>query len=496
MSAYLPPMERLDPTEQELKTEDLLALVPAFSLPYSDEYEKGVICGALHDPEERLDTLKATVPPAAFYHFQYRAVYITILAMREKGIPLEIAAVTQKLREQKLLEKCGGPGGISELYTFLPASSHYEFYVSGIMEKLSLRLLMRASLLNLNAAANAGSDYVESDTNKILDDAEVRIRGVRSGTAVGEFTSTNAWMDRVTDSIEQQITKARTLTLNEPMIPGISTGLNALDERTGGFCPGHVWLVQAATSDGKTSFAIQAAMDLVLRPDPIPVTYYLTESSGEDFWRRCLAHITGIDLERVLTGQLTDPQWDAINRAATRLRASLFVLRHKPGMQRRELLADMRLIHRRNGKPERGADGRIIRRKMVFFHDYLQRFKGRLKGQQEHEHIQNVCADITDLTGTLQCTSVILAQLNEENKTRGSNSPAMDADVVTTIACPPAIDPATGKPCVKPGRYGSESVVTRKDESKRMFTFGKNRMGKRGGDALTFNFNGGTQTFS
>ncbi len=132
---------------------------------------------------------------------------------------------------------------------------------------------------------------------------------------------------------------------------------------------------------------------------------------------------------------------------------------------------------------------------LKLFFDFLQRVKGKEKGQQVHEHIERVSADITDTNSELETTSIMLAQVNADNTTRGSASPSMDADVVGMISCPPAVDPETGKLCVKTDRYGVEKI-TRKDEDKRRFSFGKNRMGKRGGDALTFNFNGATQTFS
>lgn len=489
-----PPMERLDPTEKELSTEDLLALCAKFPIPYSDEYEMGVLSGCLHDPE-RLDEVQATVKPQAFHHFKNRMVYQTILAIREKAIPLDIVSLTQKLRELKLLDKVGGPGAISELYTFLPASSHYDFYVTGLLEKYSLRQMIRACLLNINAAANAGSDYVESDVNQILDDSEVRVRGVRDGVAVGEFMTTPAWMDEMLGEIENRVEKARTLTLDGPLIPGTPTGLDALDERTGGLCPGHTWLVQAGTSDGKTAFALQLSLDLVLRHNPVPVTYYLTESQPKNFWDRCYAHMTGIPLPRILNGDLSDGEVNRIAIAASQLRSAPFILRAKAGIQKRELLADMRLVHRRYGKIIRDRDGRVSRREMVFAIDFLQRVRGKQKNQAVHEHIEATSAEIADLTTELQATSLILAQVNADNTTRGSQSPAMDADLLLMISCPPAVDPATGKLCVKTDRHGNEKI-SKKDEDKRRISFGKNRMGKRGGDALTFNFNGATQTFS
>lgn len=472
----------------KVSTEDLMTGLNQ-SLPYSAEAEKGVLSCILQDPMDRLPEVSSLIPAHAFYHVAHRLIYQLLLEFYERLIPLDIATLIHALREKGNLDKVGGAAAISELYTFIAVEAHYPFYLKILTDKMRLRMFIRACAVNIHHAYNHGKEHIDEDIDSTIDDGEVRVRAVRNGSGSVEFKTTADWMTVMADDIDAQVTRNKEMTLQgEVAIAGVSTGIPALDERTNGFCQGHLWLVQAAHSDGKTAFAIQEEMELAHSADPVPCVHYLMEGSPKDFWKRCLSHRTRIDLNRILSGDLSAEEIDLLSGTMKLLQQAPFHLRHKPGMTKREILADMRLMHRKYAKT--GTSGP----EMLFTIDYLQRVKGRDKFQEEHEHIKATSAEITDLTGTLKSCTILLAQLAEDGKTAGSKSVACDADVTLTISCPPAFD-EHNQPCVKKNRFG-DTIVTRKDETRRVLTFGKNRVGKRGGQPITVQFKGEIQRFS
>ena len=472
--------------EPYIATETLVSTLNAASLPFSNEAEQGLISCLLQDTD-RIIEAAVSIPADAFYHFANRTVYSLLVELHQKLVPINIAVLTHTLRERGLLEKIGGASALAELYTFIPITSHYPFFFKVILDKWLLRGQIRACAQSIHEAYQHGAQRDGESVDAILHSAEVRIRGVRDGLARGEFATTAEWMDRVGEDLMTRIERANSVQLQDgPIVIGIPTGIHQLDERTNGIGKGCVWIAKAATSDGKTAFAIQVAVDLVTRPKPVACVYYLTEGNPIDFWFRCVSNYTGLSLHKLTRGDLDPNEQRSAAQALNKIRNSKLILRHKPGITKRELLADMRLTTRN----ERRDDPKSP---IIHVADYLQRIKGRYRGQNEQEHIQDTCAEVTDLTGEMQTGTIILAQVNEEGKTRGSTSPDMDADVSLKISCPPMKD-ANGKEMVRNDRHGN-LVVIRRDEGKRLFTFGKNRMGSRGGNPIILDFNGDTATF-
>lgn len=458
----------------------------------------GVLSCLLQNPEDRLAEVKSLVPASHFYHIKNRLVYEILLEMWELPTGIDIALLTHSMRSRGILEKVGGAAAISELYTFTPVQAHWPFYLKVLTDKAYLRKLIHADAKNIVSAFHHGREHIDEDVDVVLEEAEARIRSVRDGTQGGEFRPLSEDLLDLADDIEEQIRKHDLLQLSgEVALPGISTGMPLIDERTGGYCSGHVWLVQASTNDGKTTWAIQQGLELTLGPSKTPFVHYLTEGSKADFLKKLVAHVTRIELGKILHGNLTNAEQVQITQAMAKLSASGFILRHKPGMTKREILADMRVLHRKHAKVQQSKNEPGI----VFCFDYLQRIKGRERGQEKHEHIADTSAAITDLTGNLgknapgSC-SIILSQLAAgDGKTAGSKDVGCDVDLEMTISCPPMIDEKTGRPMTKQGRNGEE-IIRVKDEDKRMVTFGKGRVMKRGGQPVTLAFNGALQRFS
>ncbi len=450
--------------------------------PHSIEAEDGFLSGLVCDPENRIDDAAMNVPVEAFYTETRQMVYSILIEMWKKTVPIDIATVTHRCRERQIIDKIGGAGWISTLFSFRPVSAHWEFYQRVIMEKFLLREQIRASLVAIHKCFQYGRGTDDTDINDVLDDCEQMTRTVRDKSHAGKIQTIKELCLSAQDSFLTQVEEARTLVLDEhgnPPIPGLSTGIGAIDEMTLGLCEGHPWFVLAGTSDGKTAFAQQVSLfNSIESSDPVPVCYYLTESSSNDWIKRGWSYLSRVPLDRIMRGTALPHEAELVMRASASMAGSEKLhLRHVPGITDNALEADMRYMHRVYG----------IR---IFAIDYIQRIRltTRRYGQNDADALSEFSQRITDQTARMKATTLVLSQLTEDGKIAKARAMAWDAEIAVTISKPLL---AGQKDTISGGRV----FRGERDEKRRDFTFHKARMTGARGSKVTLNFDGERQRF-
>lgn len=449
--------------------------------PFSLEVENGFISGLLAQPELRVDEAMQTTPPEAFYIYASRTIYETIIELWTKGTPLNIGTLTHRLREMEVIDKVGGAGEISRLYSFIPINAEFEFFRKVLHEKWLLRDQIRASLKAVHRCYRYGTGNDQRDINEVLDECESETRQVRDKSNAGGFRTISELCMEAQDDFERQIDIASHLVLDadgRAPIPGLSTGIPALDDMTLGLCEGHPWMILAATSDGKTSLASQIALfSAVESRDPVPVCYYLTESSTNDWLKRAWSYLSGVDLGRIMRGTVIPEETGKVTQSVSRLARSPFILRHLPGLTDVALETDMRYMRRKFG----------VR---LFAVDYIQRIRltQRQFGQNDADALAEFSQRIADATATMKATTMVLSQLNDDGKIAKSKAMAWDAEIAFTISRP-----------LKSGQQdkvvGNRILKGERDEKSRDLSFHKARMTGERGNRLNLLFDGARQRF-
>lgn len=466
--------------KQEPEISDLVQGVDV-DPPFSPEAESGFISGLLASLELRMDEAIQSVPIEAFYHHVNRLIYETLIAMWKKGDPIDIATLTGRFRELELIDKIGGAGEISRLYSFIPVNAHFEFYRKVLLDKWLLREQIKASLKSVHRCIAFGRGHDSREINEVLDECEAETRQVRDKSNAGGFRTIGELCMDAHEDLERQIEVASNLVLDadgRAPIPGLSTGIPALDDMTLGLCEGHPWMILAATSDGKTSLASQIALfSAVESRDPVPVCYYLTESSTNDWLKRAWSYLSGVDLGRIMRGTVIIEEGERVARAVNKLASSRFILRHLPGLTDVALETDMRYMRRKFGA-------------RIFVVDYIQRVRltQRQFGQNDADALSEFSQRIADATATMKATTLILSQLNDDGKIAKSKAMAWDAEIAFTISRP-----------LKSGQQdkvvGNRILRGERDEKSRDLLFHKARMTGERGNRLTLAFDGARQRF-
>lgn len=106
---------------------------------------------------------------------------------------------------------------------------------------------------------------------------------------------------------------------------GVTTGLNRLDELTGGLQNGDLIVIGGRPSMGKTALTCQIALHAAFRLD-VPVIYFSMDLRRERLAMRLTATVARVDLQHLRTGRLDTEAWNRVEAAERKLsRVPLYI---------------------------------------------------------------------------------------------------------------------------------------------------------------------------
>lgn len=176
---------------------------------------------------------------------------------------------------------------------------------------------------------------------------------------------------------------------------GIATGYHLIDN-AGGLEEGSLIIIAGRTSNGKTAFALNLAMNVAL--NYVPVVMYSLEMTNEQVGNRMLAALTNISASAIKKGELLPEQWGEADKAGYDI--PLFF--DDEGIaSKQELYSSIRSM----------VDTKQVR---VVVIDYLQLIKVG-KGDMRIE-IGKIANELKVLAKQLKITIVLLSQLSREAK--------------------------------------------------------------------------------
>lgn len=407
-------------------------------VPASDEAEKGVISCILQEPAERLPECRIGLPVDAFYFPANRMVYETMLDMLDHGHPIDFATVTNRLSETNKLEKVGGPGVVSELFTFVPATAHWHFYRKILAEKRDLRRLITTSADIIRAAQTLGSDG-ESDVPGLVAEAQQKMISLSHEHDGDGFKEWSQIQDEVITDIEAAFDNKGHIPHNK-----LATGFTSFDRRTGGLEGGQFVVIAGRPAMGKTSIAMNIVECVAsgvghykeYNHPPAPVLVFSLEMSSKSLGKRMIVGGAGVNLNQVKyglgkkdNGMERGDQGRILDRMRKLNGIKLYVV-EKPAISIQELMSRARVMKARFG----------IALVVV---DYIQLMtstsaKARTNRQIE---VSECSAGLKNLAKELRLPVIGLAQLSRSAEERAGCRPQMsdlresgsleqDADIV------------------------------------------------------------------
>jgi replicative DNA helicase len=439
--------------------------------PFSLDAEKAALGGVLIKPSA-FDEMATVLVVDDFYLPAHREIFEAMLALDKRRLPFDPVAITDELRSRGALSRLeGGEAYLMEMASSVPTAENIGTYVRIVKEKATLRRLIAACAEISSSAYGEFGNYEE-----FLDEAEGKIFKVAQQNRKEGFRAVGELMGEVLENIEVRARDGKEVT-------GVPTGFKRFDEMTAGLQPENLIIVAARPGMGKTSWAVNVAVNAALHHS-IPVLIFSLEMSKYELMERMLAGEARIDSSRMRRGMIEYSDWkNRIYPAGGRLSAAPILIDDGASPSILEIRAKARRFKgdpRYFPPPERHADGREIPRQGLIVIDYLQlaRGMGGKKEETREREIADISRGLKGLAKDLKLPIIAISQLNRglekrEEKTpqlsdlRESGAIEQDADLVLFIHREEMFNPE--------GQKGRAELVV-----------GKNRHGATGNVPMTF----------
>lgn len=370
------------------------------------------------------DAIVAVAPwlvPELFYLEKHALVYQAMLACANRREPPDLATVAGELRRMEQLDLVGGLAFLGELASEVPTAVHIEYYAR-IVEKTAIRRRLIEAGGNIAARGYDETEELEAT----LADAEAELATVHNRRGQQSYQS----FAQIASSLFTLIEKAQE---QRGDLSGLSTGYTDLDALTGGLQKSDLILLAARPSVGKSAFAMSLAYNCA-KLSAARVGVFSLEMGREQLMQRVLAMHTGIDMQRLRTGNLRGDELSIAFDGLGFLSELPISIEDTPGLSIGELRAKARRMH-----AEIGLDLLLI--------DYLQLMAGG-SGGRNHQNRQEVVSEISRglkaIARELNIPVIALSQLSRAVEGRASHIPMLsdlresgsleqDADIVWFI---------------------------------------------------------------
>ena len=383
--------------------------------PQNLEAEESVLGGILLDPDA-LDRIIEVMSASDFYRDAHRTIFETMLALSERGEPIDLITLSDALKARGQLPQVGGATFLAELGDKVPSAANVAHYARIVRDKAVLRSLIRVS------GEIVGRCYdSQDDIEQFLDEAERLIYDVSEQRIRPAFF-------KVGDMIMDTIKTVEQLYERKEMVTGVPTGFLDLDQKTAGLQPADLVIIASRPSMGKTAFALNIAQYVALQTNAT-VGVFSLEMAKEQLVMRLLCAEARVDNAKVRAGYLAERDFPRLAMAAGRLAEAPIFIDDTPGLNVLELRAKARRLKREHDLG-------------VVIVDYLQLMRGLDQKQENRvQELAEISRGLKALAKELQVPVVALSQLNRQVETRGDKRPIMsdiresgsieqDADVI------------------------------------------------------------------
>lgn len=274
--------------------------------PQSLEAEQAVLGSMLIDSGCVADVV-GLVQPEDFYLKQNREIYEAIYSMFNFSEPIDPVTVINKLKERGSFDENQTTGYLAQLMEITPTSANVKQYASIVHDKALLRALSQAAN-DINETVYEGV----GTTQEIMEAAEKKIFALRRNNSQDS-------MERISTIMIKVFARLTELYESDSSIPGLSTGLMDLDQKITGLNKSDLMILAARPAMGKSSLALNIALNVAKKNPSSTVAFFSLEMSKEQLATRLMANESFVDLGKLITGQLKDEDWNKLTVASSSL---------------------------------------------------------------------------------------------------------------------------------------------------------------------------------
>jgi replicative DNA helicase len=384
------------------------------------EMEEALLGSIMIDPDGLVDVIPF-LESGDFYQPRHQWIWDAFISLDQENHYIDVLTVQEVLESRGQLEDVGGLDYLLQLSNRVPSSRHAVSYARNISELNTRRRLVKAATDIAQLAY-----HKDMDLDVVIDKSESSIFSVSENRYKRDLVP----IGDVARSYMQQVTEASG---SDEGIGGLKTGLRDVDNVLDGLHKSDFIIVAGRPGMGKTGFMIGIAKHagMVLRRN---VAMFSLEMSAEQLLQRMLAQETGIDSQKLRSGQFSVEEADKFAGAIAKFEHVNIFIDDTPGITPLQLSAKCRRL-----KDEHTLDLVII--------DYLQLMSGDRRSENRVQEVSYISRQLKILARELNVPVLAAAQLSRAVEQRTDKTPILsdlresgsleqDADIVMFINRP------------------------------------------------------------
>ncbi len=394
--------------------------VTAREMPNSYEAEKALLGGMAIDSETAAKYLPQ-LDESDFYTPAHKIIFTAMNDIFVASAPIDFVTLVNKLEALGKLEAAGGIDYVTDLVNGTPTTANSEYYFGIVNKHARLRAL-------IGIARNmADKAYALDPDDTALSAAEAELYNLGERGNRGKLELVNRY-------INEALTDLQKRQENIDAYRGVPTGFPQLDSMLGGgFQRSDLIILAARPGQGKTSFAMNCAVNAALsrRPDnkqPYSVAVFSLEMSAVQLAKRILCSVGNFDMAKANRALIDGRGWNKLFGAQKRFDDTKLYIDESGAVTPAEILSKCRAL-----KHSHGLDLVMI--------DYLQLM-------QSGKRIDNIVHEIGEITRSLKLAAkeldvpiLLLSQMSRDIDKRKDPTPQLsdlrdsgaieqDADIV------------------------------------------------------------------
>lgn len=389
-------------------------------IPQNIEAEKSALAACILS-QDAMDEIATRLVPENFFRPAHQLIFASMLNLHSRNMPIDQISLAENLRATGQLEAAGGKAYLLELADNSFALTHWLTHADIVKRTAVLRDLIYASA-EISALAYDAPDNLD----QVVEEAEKSLFKVTEKRVSSSFK-------QIDHLLEAAFTEITELATRRDHMAGVPSGFADVDALFHGFRPGDLIILAARPGVGKTSFALNLAINAAKAG--VPTTFFSLEMSAAQLVQRIMCSEAKISLEKVRNGFLVDQDWQALADATGRLSQLELYIDDTPALSILEARAKARRELRDKEK------GFIVV-------DYLQLMNPPNVRRQDSRAVEvgEISRGLKVLAKEMNMPVLALSQLNRSvesrsgrNKTpmlsdlRESGSIEQDADIVMFI---------------------------------------------------------------
>lgn len=354
---------------------------------FDRQAERSALGAVMLDPR-RVHDVFDLVKPDDFHLPAHEQIATAITRVTARGESADVVMVGDELVAMKAPEHLNLHTLIHELTGETPSASMAGYYAE-LVAKHAARRRLALAVLSVKQIA----DDVSLSPDEQIDQARSTLDALTSGAASS--------VQLVGDSIDQLVAS-----LDEPAV-FTPTPWGQVNDVIGGYRPGAMYVVGARPAAGKTTFAMNSAIELAKHGN---VVFVSLEMSEGELQKRMISQLAEVNMAKLVNNALDDFDKPNVFAAAEQIRDMRIAILDDPGATVSRIRAFVRSVSRKGS-----LSGLVV--------DYVGLLRGGSAEKSRQQVIGEFSREMKLLAKEFHMPVILLSQLNRESEKRPGKKP-------------------------------------------------------------------------